>query len=161
MHDVGKIVIPRAILSKPGKLATSEFEEMKIHARIGVEILTLMEKTRRMEKTRSEDWEFFKYAKIIAATHHEKWDGTGYPNGLAGRGVPLPGRLAAIADVYDALVSRRPYKVPFTTREAEIIIENGAGTHFEPALVDVFIAARGEFAAANKAFEESDYLAAV
>ena len=140
LHDLGKIFISDAILNKPGKLTPEEFEIMKTHAERGVEAL------RRLEK--NEDvLAFLQYAEAIIGTHHEKWDGSGYPSGLKGESIPLLGRLMAIADVYDALTSERPYKKPFTTEEAEKIIIEGAGTHFDPALVGVFRKVAGEFAA--------------
>jgi putative two-component system response regulator len=139
LHDVGKIAISDAILNKPGKLTDDEFERMKAHAMIGVDAIE------RIEASTAEH-EFLRYAKIIAGTHHEKWDGSGYPWGLRGDGIPLEGRLMAIADVYDALISARPYKAPLSTEEAEGIIEAGRGKHFDPALVDVFHRVSGRFA---------------
>jgi putative two-component system response regulator len=137
--DVGKIAISDYLLNKPGKLTAEEFEEMKKHAEVGVVAISKIE-----ERTREHT--FLSHAKIIAGTHHEKWDGTGYPNGLRETDIPLEGRLMAIADVYDALISQRPYKRPLTTDEAEQIIKSGKGTHFDPALVDVFLSVAGRFA---------------
>ncbi|MDR3231185.1 MAG: response regulator [Synergistaceae bacterium] len=131
LHDVGKIAISDTILNKPGKLTPEEFEEMKKHVTVGVDAIA------RIENNTAEH-AFLDHARIIAGTHHEKWDGTGYPLGLRGKEIPLEGRLMAIADVYDALISTRPYKKPFSTRDAERIIEEGRGTHFDPLLVDVF-----------------------
>jgi putative two-component system response regulator len=131
LHDVGKIAIIDSILNKPGRLTSEEFDEMKKHTTLGVEIIE------RIEKSTSES-EFLKYAKIFAGTHQEKWDGTGYPAGISGENIPLPGRLMAIADVYDALTSERPYKSAFSHEEAVQIIIEGKGTHFDPVLVDVF-----------------------
>jgi putative two-component system response regulator len=131
LHDVGKIAIADSILNKPGRLTTEEFEEIKRHAALGVEIIERIESETR-------DSDFLKYAKVFAGTHQEKWDGSGYPNGLAGEDIPLQGRLMAIADVYDALVSDRPYKKAFSHEEAVQIILDGKGTHFDPVLVDVF-----------------------
>ncbi len=140
LHDLGKIFISDAILNKPGRLTAEEFDIMKTHAAKGVEAL------RRLEK--DEDVLFFlQHAEAIIGTHHEKWDGSGYPAGLKGEGIPLLGRLMAIADVYDALTSERPYKKPFTTEEAGKIIIEGAGKHFDPKLVGVFRKVAGEFAA--------------
>ncbi|MDR2401406.1 MAG: response regulator [Deferribacteraceae bacterium] len=138
LHDVGKIAISDSILNKPGRLTEEEFRRMQDHVIIGVKILE------RIEKTAPES-EYLRYAKSIAATHHEKWDGTGYPHKLKGSAIPLEGRLMAIADVYDALISARPYKKPFTAAEAERIIEEGRGSHFDPVLVDVFHKAAGQF----------------
>jgi putative two-component system response regulator len=131
LHDVGKISIPDNILNKPGKLTPQEFEEIKNHALLGVGIIE------RIEASTSEN-DFLVYAKIFAGTHHEKWDGSGYPGGLAGENIPLPGRLMAIADVYDALTSDRPYKKAFCHEDAVSIIMEGKGTHFDPVLVGVF-----------------------
>ncbi|MDR1308451.1 MAG: response regulator [Deltaproteobacteria bacterium] len=131
LHDVGKIAISDRVLQKPARLTEEEFEEIKRHAWLGVEIIE------RIESDTS-DSEFLKYAKIFAGTHHEKWDGSGYPKGLSGEDIPLPGRLMAIADVYDALRSDRPYKKPVSHQEAVDIIMDGRGSHFDPVLVDVF-----------------------
>ncbi|MDR2136782.1 MAG: response regulator [Synergistaceae bacterium] len=131
LHDVGKIAISDVLLNKPDKLDTQEFERMKMHVAIGVDAIE------RMEELTAEH-EFLRYAKVIAGTHHEKWDGSGYPMGLSGENIPLEGRLMAIADVYDALISARPYKKSLSAAEAEKIIEAGRGTHFDPVLVDVF-----------------------
>jgi putative two-component system response regulator len=139
LHDVGKIAISDTILNKPGKLTDEEFEKMKAHVTIGVDAIE------RIEATTAEH-EFLRHAKIIAGTHHEKWDGSGYPWGLRGNNIPLEGRLMAIADVYDALISARPYKKSFTTEEAEKIIDAGRGAHFDPALVDIFHMVSGRFA---------------
>ncbi|MDR3256036.1 MAG: response regulator [Synergistaceae bacterium] len=138
LHDVGKIAIADMILNKPGRLTPEEFEEMKRHTTLGVKIIERIE-------AETTDSEFLKYAKIFAGTHQEKWDGTGYPEGLAGEDIPLPGRLMAIADVYDALTSDRPYKKAFSHEDAVEIILNGRGTHFDPVLVDVFEQVSDEF----------------
>jgi putative two-component system response regulator len=138
LHDIGKIAISEEILNKPGKLTAGEFEIMKTHAALGVEIIDridIAEKERR----------HLRYARAIAGTHHEKWDGSGYPTGAYGRHIPLEGRLMAIADVYDALISCRPYKQAMPpTRAAEIIME-GSGSHFEPDLIGVFMDVAHEF----------------
>ncbi|MDR1059116.1 MAG: response regulator [Treponema sp.] len=136
LHDVGKIAISDRILRKPGRLDSEEFEEMKKHAAFGVQIIEKIEAS-----TSASD--FLKYAKIFAGTHHEKWDGSGYPNKLAGEDIPLQGRIMALADVYDALVSERPYKKAFSHTEAVKIIQEGSGSQFDPALVDVFILVMG------------------
>jgi putative two-component system response regulator len=141
LHDVGKVAIPDAILNKPGKLDADEFEIMKTHVQIGVDMITAI------EEESDQEHDFLTYAKIIAGTHHEKWDGSGYPMGLSGEFIPLEGRIMAIVDVYDALIARRPYKVPMTTDEAKTIIVNGRGTHFDPILVDVFEELANQFAA--------------
>jgi putative two-component system response regulator len=136
LHDVGKIAITDRILQKPGRLDREEFEEMKKHAAFGVQIIEKIEAS-----TSASD--FLKHARIFAGTHHERWDGSGYPNGLAGEKIPLQGRIMALADVYDALVSERPYKKAFSHAEAVKIIQEGKGSQFDPALVDVFVAIIG------------------
>ncbi|GHU30353.1 two-component system response regulator [Betaproteobacteria bacterium] len=140
LHDVGKIAISDLILNKPGKLTDEEFNIMKNHVTIGVAAI------KRIEKN-TEEHAFLRHARLIAGTHHEKWDGTGYASGLIGQDIPLEGRLMAIADVYDALISVRPYKKVFSTQEAMQIIEDGRGTHFDPVLVDVFSKVADRFAA--------------
>ena len=143
LHDVGKIAISDAILNKPTKLTDEEYEIMKTHTQIGVDAIDRMEK-------QTTDNRFFGYAKIFAGTHHEKWDGSGYPNGLKGTDIPLEGRIMAIADVYDALVSVRPYKKPLPPVTAAEIIAGGRGTHFDPQLVEVFALLADEFAEISK-----------
>lgn len=132
LHDVGKIAISDHILKKPGPLTNDEFEEMKKHTVFGLKIVERIEKE-------ADESELLSHAKIFALTHHEKWDGTGYPNGLKGEEIPLQGRIMAIADVYDALVSERPYKKAFSHEEAVKIILEGKGTQFDPVLIDLFI----------------------
>jgi len=131
LHDVGKISIGDNILKKPGKLNNDEFEEIKKHTIIGEEII------RKIEAMTKEN-DFLKYAKIFAVSHHERWDGTGYPGRLKEDEIPLLGRIMAIADVYDALISVRPYKKAFTHEEAVAIITDGSGTQFDPLLVEAF-----------------------
>ena len=138
LHDVGKISIGDNILKKPGKLNDEEFEEMKKHALFGEEII---EKIESMTK----ESDFLKYAKIFAVGHHERWDGTGYPRKLKGNEIPLLGRIMAIADVYDALISVRAYKKAFTHEEAAAIIIEGSGTQFDPALIEAFIRTAEKF----------------
>jgi putative two-component system response regulator len=132
LHDVGKIAISDTILNKPGKLSFEEFEIMKTHAAIGVTIIQKIEEN-------TEEHDFMKHARLIAGGHHEKWDGTGYPLGVKGLDIPLEARVMAIADVYDALMSVRPYKQPLSAGEARQIIQDGKGTQFDPVLVDVFL----------------------
>ncbi|MDR0330219.1 MAG: HD domain-containing protein [Chitinispirillales bacterium] len=138
LHDLGKIAVKDSILLKPGKLTDEEFESIKQHSVVGEEII---------EKiiTETTEREFLEHAKLFAGTHHEKWDGSGYPRGLKGAEIPLQGRIMAIADVYDALVSNRPYKKAFTHEEASNIISESRGTHFDPALVDIFLSVSDEF----------------
>ncbi|MCL2367304.1 MAG: response regulator [Oscillospiraceae bacterium] len=131
LHDVGKIAISDSILNKPGKLTDEEFEIMKTHSQIGADAIGRMEKN-------TKDSSFLKYAKIFASTHHERWDGKGYPNGLSGTNIPLEGRLMAVADVYDALVSVRPYKEAMSHEQAVKIILSGGGTQFDPQLTQIF-----------------------
>ena len=139
LHDVGKIAITDLILNKPGRLTPDEFEIMKTHVPVGVDAIEQI-----MSKTK--EHAFLEHALLIAGTHHEKWDGSGYPVGLRGTNIPLEGRLMAIADVYDALISVRPYKEAFSHEKASKIIEEGAGSHFDPVLVDVYLGVEGEFA---------------
>ena len=148
LHDVGKIAISDLILNKPAKLTPEEFEIMKTHVTVGVDAIE-----RIMRKTH--EHAFLQHALLIAASHHEKWDGTGYPHGLKKMEIPLEGRLMAIADVYDALIAARPYKKAFTHEEACKIIEESSGTHFEPQLVDVFKVIKDEFK--KVAFESGNY----
>jgi len=138
LHDVGKISIDDNILKKPGKLTDEEFEAMKKHAAFGEKIIEKIEKL-------AKENDFLAYAKIFAASHHEKWDGTGYPNGLKGSDIPLLGRIMAIADVYDALTSVRPYKKAFPHEEAVRIISEGSGKQFDPALVEIFLLTADQF----------------
>ncbi|MDR1870674.1 MAG: response regulator [Deltaproteobacteria bacterium] len=141
LHDVGKISISDAILKKKGKLTEAEFEEMKTHTTIGASIID-----RICDSLPKDNHQFMNQAKILALTHHEKWDGTGYPYGLAGEEIPLQGRLMAIADVYDALISERPYKSALSHEMAERIIIAGAGAHFDPRLVAAFQKVSWKFA---------------
>ena len=138
LHDVGKISIEDKILKKTGKLDDDEFSEMKNHTTFGEKIIGKIE-------TMAKESEFLKYAKIFAASHHEKWDGSGYPEGLSGKDIPLLGRIMAIADVYDALVSDRPYKKAFAHEEAVKIIAEGKGKHFDPVLIDLFLGVSDKF----------------
>ena len=131
LHDVGKISIHDKILLKPDKLTEEEFEIMKRHVEYGVKIID------RIQKKAVEN-EFLSYARVMVETHHEKWDGTGYPNGLLGEDIPLYGRLMAIVDVYDALVSDRPYKKALSSEEAMKIISDSKTTHFDPTIAEVF-----------------------
>lgn len=134
IHDIGKVGIPDYILKKPGKLTAEEFEIMKGHAKIGSQILMEMQQNLKHFNTN-----FYQVAIEITSYHHEKWDGTGYPYGLSKFAIPLAARIVAIADVFDALTSRRPYKEPFSFEEAVEIIKEGSGKHFDPTLVAVFL----------------------
>jgi putative two-component system response regulator len=131
LHDVGKIAIRDNILMKPAKLTAEEFNEMKKHTYFGEKVIEIIQEG-------TKESVFLSHAKIMAGTHHEKWDGSGYPNGLAGNAIPLQGRLLALVDVYDALISERPYKKPFPPDQALEIIKQGSGVHFEPVLAELF-----------------------
>lgn len=139
LHDIGKIAIPDNILLKPGKHTPEEFAIMKTHSAKGESMLT---STRR---EMGDDNLLLYFAIQIARSHHERWDGSGYPDNLHGEDIPLAARLMAIADVYDALRSRRPYKTPFTHKDAAALILRERGSHFDPALVDAFIELEGQF----------------
>ncbi len=128
MHDIGKISIPDAILLKPGPLTAEERAVMQGHAQAGYDMLL------------DSDSPLLAIGAIVALTHHEWFDGTGYPHGLVGDAIPLAGRIVAIADVYDALQSERPYKRAFSQRESVEIMTESRGTHFDPALLDLFLA---------------------
>jgi len=139
LHDIGKIGIPDRILLKPGRLTPEEFDIMKTHASIGKASIEAAEQLVAMPDS------FLRFAKEIAGSHHEKWDGSGYPDGLAGEAIPLSARLMALADVYDALISKRVYKDAFTHDMARDIILQGRGTHFDPAVIDAFVALEQDF----------------
>jgi len=139
LHDVGKIAISDTILNKPGKLTPKEFSIMKTHALRGVEAIEKMERS-------ANSTNFLNHAKLFAGTHHEKWDGSGYPYGLRGLEIPLEGRIMAIADVYDALISVRPYKKALTAEESAKIIIDGLGSHFDPEIALTFKKQKDEFA---------------
>jgi len=143
MHDVGKLGIPDRILLKPGRLTPDEFTVMKGHAEIGYRILVGSDATP------------LKMAATIAHTHHEKWDGNGYPRGLKGEEIPLFGRIAAIADVFDALTSARPYKPAWPLDDALQLMRSSRGTHFDPTLIDVFFAALPEVLAIRDRFVDA------
>jgi putative two-component system response regulator len=154
LHDVGKIGIPDNILRKPAKLTKDEFEIMKNHCSLGNQIIG------RKVIGDSEDVEIhaslgesifedcnspiMRMAASVAASHHEKWDGSGYPRGLSGEEIPIEGRITAVADVFDAVSSTRPYKTPFPIEKCFAIIEEGAGTHFDPQVVAAFLARKAE-----------------
>ncbi|MEQ1600350.1 MAG: two-component system response regulator [Methylophilaceae bacterium] len=133
LHDIGKVGIPDAILLKPGKLTPEEWEIMKSHARLGGEAFEAAERDAKQSV------EFLSLAKEIAHFHHEKWDGSGYPQGLAGEAIPLSARIMALADVFDALISPRVYKKALSYAEALDIIVEGRAKHFDPDMVDCFV----------------------
>jgi putative two-component system response regulator len=153
LHDIGKVGVPDAILLKPGKLTDQEFEIMKNHARLGYEALLKAEEAFEMQGKPS----FLRHARDIALTHHEKWNGRGYPQGLSETDIPLSGRLMAVADVYDALISKRVYKAAFSHKEAVEIIAQGKGEHFDPELVDAFLALSAEFQRIKQKFADHHY----
>nr|WP_320192913.1 two-component system response regulator [uncultured Desulfobacter sp.] len=140
LHDIGKVGIPDAILLKPGKLTFDEFEEMKRHAIIGYKAISHSEAS-----LGSENDSFLRYARQISRSHHEKWDGTGYPDGLSGNDIPIAGRLMALADVYDALISRRVYKKPFSHQKSVAMISELRGVHLDPDVVDAFLEIQDQF----------------
>ncbi|MGM0623373.1 MAG: HD domain-containing phosphohydrolase [Campylobacterota bacterium] len=140
LHDIGKIGIPDNILLKPGKLSDEEFEKMKMHSQIGYEALRNAQKG--IQNAQSS---FLDYAKEIARSHHEKFNGKGYPDGLSGEDIPLTARIMALADVYDALVSKRVYKDAFSHEKAVEIIKEERGEHFDPQIVDAFLEIEDQF----------------
>ena len=138
LHDIGKVGIPDSVLLKPGRLSQDEFEIMKHHSMIGA-------KTLEMAVGSHPEAQFLTMARDIALTHHERFDGRGYPNGLDGDSIPLCGRIAALADVYDALTTKRVYKPKFSHEAARSIIIEGRGTQFDPDIVDSFLRRESEF----------------
>ena len=142
MHDIGKIGIPDHILLKPGKFEPAEWEIMKTHAQIGADILA------------DDDSDLLKMAREISLSHHEKWDGSGYPHGLAGEAIPLVGRIVALADVFDALTSERPYKKAWPVEQAVNYIREQSGKHFDPALVEHFLMVLPEIIAIRDRYAE-------
>jgi putative two-component system response regulator len=127
MHDIGKLGVPDSILMKPGKLTPQEFKEMQNHTVFGAKIL---------ENAKAD---LLRVSEQIALTHHEKWDGSGYPRGLKGEAIPLSGRIVALADVFDALTSKRCYKPAFPLEQSLDIIKEGSGRHFDPKIVQAFL----------------------
>lgn len=150
LHDIGKVGIPDRILLKPGRYEPHEFEIMKSHPRLGYEALM------QAQVASEESFEFIQIAKQIVYSHHEKWDGSGYPQGLVGDAIPIPARLMAVADVYDALISRRVYKIGMSHEKACAIIEDGRGNHFDPDVVDAFRQLADEFHAIAERYADND-----
>jgi putative two-component system response regulator len=142
LHDIGKLGIPDAILLKPGALTKEEWEIMKLHTIIGAQILS-------GSKIR-----YLKAAEKIALYHHEKWDGTGYPEGLKGEKIPLFARITAIADVFDALTTDRPYRKALSVEDALQIIKNERGSHFDPQIVDIFFKIKEEILSIKELFKD-------
>jgi putative two-component system response regulator len=152
LHDIGKVAIPDCVLLKPGRLSDREFEIMKEHTTLGAR--TLEAALREHPEAR-----FLRMARDIAATHHERWDGTGYPLGLKGADIPLCGRIVALADVYDALTTKRVYKGAFTHDVARSIILDGRGSHFDADIVDAFVANESQFHDIRARFADVQHVA--
>ncbi len=150
LHDIGKVGIPDNILLKPGKLTSEEFEVMKLHTNYGRETIL------SVERYLGESNEFLRFAREITYSHQEKWDGSGYPENLSGDAIPISARLMAVADVYDALISRRVYKPAFTHEEAIDIMRKGRGSHFDPDILDVFLKIADEFREIAMRYRESE-----
>jgi putative two-component system response regulator len=150
LHDIGKVGIPDRILLKPGKLTPEEFEIMKQHTTLGRDAIA------QTEKRLGRDVPFLACAKEIAYGHQEKWDGSGYPLGLAGDAIPVSARLMAVADVYDALISRRVYKEPMSHEQASALISEGRGKHFDPDMVDAFLEIQEKFRAIAAEFADTE-----
>lgn len=144
MHDIGKIGIADAILLKPGKLTPAEWEIMKSHSAIGADIL------------HESDSDLLGMARMIALHHHEKWDGSGYPHGLVGEAIPLPARIVAVTDVFDALTSKRPYKNPWSIDEAVRWMQDGTGSHFDPVVLAAFLNILPAILAIRERYQEPD-----
>ncbi len=147
LHDIGKVAIPDCVLLKMGKFSDREYEIMKTHTLTGAETLSAALREHPGAK-------FLEMARDIALTHHERWDGTGYPNRLKGKDIPLCGRIVAIADVYDALTSKRVYKGAFSHDVAKAMILEGKGKHFDPDMVDAFLALEDQFREIQERFAE-------
>jgi putative two-component system response regulator len=148
LHDIGKVGIPDQILLKPGPLSPAEWAVMKTHAALGADAIAWA------ERSIARPLEFLTMAREIARWHHERWDGQGYPDGLAGEQIPLAARLMAVADVFDALVSARVYKQPMSFLAARAIITAGRGTHFDPDAAAVFLAGFDAFAAIARRYRD-------
>jgi putative two-component system response regulator len=153
LHDIGKVGIPDCVLLKPGRLNDNEFEIMKTHAALGAQ--TLDAALRQFPGVN-----FLQMARDIAACHHERFDGTGYPNKMSGTSIPLCARIVALADVYDALTSKRVYKDAMNHQVARSMIVEGAGTHFDPDIVEAFVQNEARFTAIRTQFDESQAEAA-
>jgi len=149
LHDIGKAGIPDRILLKPGKLSPEEFEIMKTHTVLGRDAIS------NAQRALGVDVDYLDFAREIAYSHHEKWDGSGYPEGLAGDAIPISGRLMALADVYDALISRRVHKEAMPHEQAMAIIQQTRGRHFDPDVVDAFLAIEDHFKAIAIAYADS------
>ena len=148
LHDIGKVGIPDAILLKPGKLTADEWAIMKTHAKLGSDAIEQAERDIQMPLA------FLSAAKEIANWHHERWDGSGYPDGLIGDAIPISARLMAVADVFDALISQRVYKAAFTYEDARVIIAEGRGKHFDPDVTDAFLIGFDDFVDIAERYKE-------
>lgn len=151
LHDIGKVGVPDRILLKPGRFEPDEFEIMKTHTTLGCNALL------QAEKELGLDLPFLQHAKEIALYHQEKWDGSGYPEGLAGEAIPISARLMAVADVYDALISRRCYKEGMSHERAAQIMREGRGQHFDPDILDAFLELQEEFQHIAQRYSDSDH----
>jgi response regulator RpfG family c-di-GMP phosphodiesterase len=149
LHDIGKVGIPDAVLLKPDKLSDEEFDVIKRHTILGGDAITAIE-------AKIEGKSFLALGKEIAYNHHEKWDGSGYPRGISGEGIPLSARIIALADVYDALTTRRFYKEAFSHKRSRQMIVDLKGTHFDPEVVDVFWALEDEFNRIRRENQENE-----
>ena len=152
LHDIGKVGLPDAILLKPGKLNDEEFAIMKTHCDLGHQALLWAEKLFELERRPS----FLSHASDIANTHHEKWDGSGYPRGIKGEEIPVSGRIMALADMYDALVCKRVYKGPFPHEKAVSIISERRGSHFDPDVADAFLEIEETFKRISEEFSDDE-----
>jgi len=150
LHDIGKVGIPDHILHKPGRFDAEEFEVMKTHTTLGHDAIT------HAENMAGSNIDFLSFAKTIALSHQEKWDGSGYPQGLAGDDIPIAARLMAVADVYDALISRRVYKESMPHEMAVQVMVAESGTHFDPDVIEAFVAVQDEFRRIAERFVEID-----
>ena len=151
LHDIGKVGVPDAILCKPGKLTPEEWTEMRRHAEYGRDAIAQAE-----GELGEQQGGFLRYAREIAYGHHEKWDGSGYPQGTAGEAIPVSARLMAVADVYDALISKRVYKPAYTHERALAIIQQGRGRHFDPDVADALQAIEAIFAEVARRYGDND-----
>jgi putative two-component system response regulator len=166
LHDIGKIGIPDSILLKPGKLGPEEMEIMQKHSAFGKTITQSLPNNEMnllrghaelgSKLLQSTESPILAMAATIAISHHEKFDGTGYPLGLAGEDIPLPGRITAVADVFDALSSKRPYKPPFPAEKCFDLLREGRGTHFDPKVLDAFLNCRKEIIEVQIRFADID-----
>ncbi|KIF83904.1 response regulator [Noviherbaspirillum autotrophicum] len=150
LHDIGKVGVPDRILLKPGKLDADEFELMKLHTVYGRDAIV------SLEKYLGGSNDFLRFAREVTYSHQEKWDGSGYPQGLKGDAIPIAARLMAVADVYDALISRRIYKPPFSHEKAVGIMKEGRGTHFDPDVLDAFLEVAASFRDIAKQFRDDE-----